>query len=92
MANNDIYQLFWKLKYSTDSIDKDTSIILALDKAIESLVTLYENKSINLEDLVVSSENISNEINRRLTYMQETLEELNKVLEACKVDNLNKKC
>lgn len=87
--NNDIYQLFWKLKYSTDSIDKDTSIILALDKAIESLVTLYENKSINLEDLVVSSENISNEINRRLTYMQETLEELNKVLEACKVDNLN---
>lgn len=85
MANsNDIYQLFWKLKYSADSIDKDTSIILALDKAMESLVTLYENKSINLEDLVVSSENISKEISRRLTYMQETLEELNKLLEACK--------
>ena len=83
-TDNDIYQLFWKLKYSTDSIDKDTSIITTLDKAIESLVTLYENKSINLEDLVVSSENISNEINRRLTYMKETLEELNKVLEACK--------
>lgn len=84
MANNDIYQLFWKLKYSTDSIDKDTSIIIALDKAIESLVTLYENKSIDLEDLVLSTENISNEINRRLDYMQETLKELNEVLEAHK--------
>ena len=85
MANsNDIYQLIWKLKYSVDSIDKDTSIITTLEKATESLVTLYENKGISLEDLVFASKNISDEISRRLKYTQETLEELNKVLEACK--------